>query len=119
MSMTQISNAKMILKIFTLQPPPPPPGRPAHSDTNSASPGSILAMKQLRAMTTSQTRTHNDTHTRTHTRAHTHVHTHTHTHTHKHTHTHTRKLHAPTRSQAHAVSCIQVITASCVLNIWN
>ena len=30
-----------------------PPGRPIHSDTNSASPGSILAMHQLRAMTKS------------------------------------------------------------------
>ena len=31
------------------------PGRPVHSDTNSASPGSILAMKQLRATTKSLT----------------------------------------------------------------
>ena len=31
------------------------PGRPAHSDTNSASPGSILAMQQLRATTKSLT----------------------------------------------------------------
>ena len=29
------------------------PGRPVHSDTNSASPGSILAMQQLRATTKS------------------------------------------------------------------
>ena len=28
-----------------------PPGRPIHSDTNSASLGSILAMQELRAMT--------------------------------------------------------------------
>ena len=35
--------------------PPPPPGRPVHSDTNSASPGSILAMQQLRATTKSLT----------------------------------------------------------------
>ena len=40
-------------KCFTL--PPPPPGRPVHSDTNSASPGSILAMQQLRAKTKSLT----------------------------------------------------------------
>ena len=32
------------------------PGRPVHSDTNLASPGSILAMQQLRAMTKSLTR---------------------------------------------------------------
>ena len=32
-----------------------PPGRPVHSDTNSASPGSILAMQQVRAMTKSLT----------------------------------------------------------------
>ena len=31
------------------------PGRPVHSDTNSASPGSILAMQQLRATTKSLT----------------------------------------------------------------
>ena len=31
------------------------PGRPVHSDTNSASPGSILAMQQLRATTKSVT----------------------------------------------------------------
>ena len=31
------------------------PGRPVHSDTNSASPGSILAMLQLRAKTKSLT----------------------------------------------------------------
>ena len=31
------------------------PDRPVHSDTNSASPGSILAMQQLRAMTKSLT----------------------------------------------------------------
>ena len=31
------------------------PGRPVHSDTNSASPGSILAMQQLRATTKSHT----------------------------------------------------------------
>ena len=31
------------------------PGRPVHSDTNSASPGSILAMQQLRAKTKSLT----------------------------------------------------------------
>ena len=41
---------------FTLfAPPPPPRGRPVHSDTNSASPGSILAMLQLRAKTKSLT----------------------------------------------------------------
>ena len=34
---------------------PPPPGRPVHSDTNSASPGSILAMQQLHANTKSLT----------------------------------------------------------------
>ena len=33
----------------------PLPGRPVHSDTNSASPGSILAMLQLRATTKSLT----------------------------------------------------------------
>ena len=44
-------------KRFTLfsPPPPPPPGKPVHSDTNSASPGSILAMLQLRAKTKSLT----------------------------------------------------------------
>ena len=31
------------------------PGRPVHSDTNSASPGSILDMQQLRATTKSLT----------------------------------------------------------------
>ena len=31
------------------------PGRPVHSDTNSASPGSILARQQLRAKTKSLT----------------------------------------------------------------
>ena len=31
------------------------PGRPVHSDTNSASPGSILAMQELRAKTKSLT----------------------------------------------------------------
>ena len=31
------------------------PGRPVHSDTNSASPGSILVMQQLRATTKSLT----------------------------------------------------------------
>ena len=36
-------------KRFTLFAPPP--GRPVHSDTNSASLGSILAMQQLRATT--------------------------------------------------------------------
>ena len=34
---------------------PPPPGRAVHSDTNSASPGSILAKQQLHAMTKSLT----------------------------------------------------------------
>ena len=34
---------------------PSPPGRPIHSDTNSASPGSILAMQQLRSTTKSLT----------------------------------------------------------------
>ena len=34
---------------------PPLPGRPVDSDTNSASPGSILAMQQLRATTKSLT----------------------------------------------------------------
>ena len=33
----------------------PPPGRPVHSDTNSASSGSILSMQQLRATTKSLT----------------------------------------------------------------
>ena len=33
----------------------PPPGRPVHSDTNSAFPGSILDMQQLRATTKSLT----------------------------------------------------------------
>ncbi len=37
-------------KLFTLFALP---GRPVHSDTNSASPGSILAMQQLRATTKS------------------------------------------------------------------
>ena len=40
-------------KRFTL--PPPSPGRPVHSDTNSASSGSILAMQQLRATAKSLT----------------------------------------------------------------
>ena len=39
-------------KRFTLSPPP---GRPVHSDTNSASPRSILARQQLRAKTKSLT----------------------------------------------------------------
>ena len=34
---------------------PPPRGRPVHSNTNSASPGSILATQQLRATTKSLT----------------------------------------------------------------
>ena len=33
----------------------PPSGRPVHSDTNSVSPGSILAMQQLRWKTKSLT----------------------------------------------------------------
>ena len=35
------------------------PGRPVHSDTNSASPGSILVMQQLRVTTKSLTFPHN------------------------------------------------------------
>ena len=34
------------------------PGRPVHSETNSASPGSILAMLQLRAKTKSLNHSH-------------------------------------------------------------
>ena len=43
------------LKGFYTFCPPPPPGRPVHSDTNLASPGSILSMQQLRATTKSLT----------------------------------------------------------------
>ena len=43
------STAQSDLHFFAL------PGRPVHSDTNSASPGRILAMQQLRAITKSLT----------------------------------------------------------------
>ena len=42
-------------KRFTLFAPPPHPGTPVRSDTNSASPGSILVTQQFRAKTKSLT----------------------------------------------------------------
>ena len=41
-----IQSVRSLKALYTL-----PPGRPVHSDTNSAALGSILAMQQLRAMT--------------------------------------------------------------------